>query len=54
MFVSEDIACVFSYPRNMILLSLFTLAQGTSLGVLCAFTDATAILMATGLTGKWH
>jgi FtsH-binding integral membrane protein len=48
------LACCISnariYPRNMILLSLFTLAQGTMLGVMCAFYDASSIIMATGMT----
>merc|ERR1719197_2059145 len=38
------------YPRNMILLSLFTLAQGTMLGVMCAFYNASSVLMAAGMT----
>lgn len=38
------------YPRNMILLSLFTVAQGTMLGVMCAFYDASSIIMAAGMT----
>eukprot|EP01046_Picozoa_sp_COSAG06_P068712 COSAG06_NODE_18399_length_889_cov_1.579747_1_plen_243_part_10 len=38
------------YPRNMILLSLFTLAEGTMLGVMCTFYDASSILMAAGMT----
>lgn len=49
-----SLACCISnariYPRNMILLSLFTLAQGTMLGVMCAFYDASSILMAAGMT----
>jgi len=38
------------YPRNMILLSLFTLALGTMLGVMCAFYDAPLVLLATAMT----
>merc|ERR1711968_118260 len=38
------------YPRNMILLSLFTLAQGTILGVLCAFYDVSVVLLAVAMT----
>jgi FtsH-binding integral membrane protein len=34
----------------MILLSLFTVAQGTMLGVMCAFYDASSIIMAAGMT----
>jgi FtsH-binding integral membrane protein len=38
------------YPRNMILLGLFTLAQGTMLGTLCAFFQASAVLLAVAMT----
>ena len=38
------------YPRNMILLGIFTVAEGLFLGVFCCFFDATAVLMAAGIT----
>jgi FtsH-binding integral membrane protein len=37
------------YPRNMILLGLFTIAEGLFLGTMCAFLQGSAVLLGAGM-----